>query len=58
MTANSQSRTCQLHFVFFMGVTKKIVTTTHSVVTQSLQYLCGLLQAVRNNMEQLTEVIP
>ena len=34
------------------------MTRTRSVVTQSLQYLSGLLQTVRKNVERMTEVVP
>ncbi len=33
------------------------MTKTRSVVTQSLQYLSGLLQTVRKNVERMTEVV-
>ena len=34
------------------------MTKTRSVVTQSLQYLSGLLRTVRKNIERKTEVVP
>lgn len=37
---------------------KFFVTKTRSVVEQSLHYLSGLVQAVRKNVERMTEVVP
>jgi SRSO17 transposase len=37
---------------------KFFVSKTRSVVEQSLQYLSGLLQTVRKNLERMTEVVP
>lgn len=37
---------------------KFFVTKTRSVVEQSLHYLSGLVQAVRKNIERMTEVVP
>jgi len=46
-------------FCLFHGRYKKFfVTKTRSVVEQSLHYLSGLVQAVRKNVERMTEVVP